>query len=65
MYYDNGFEILIDVFFVISPQLGVIGPISQDLVIPFRLCEGEPLSDFHLRALSIRRKLLFIRDQTG
>ena len=40
MQYDNVFELLIAVVFCISPQLGVLGPKYQDLVIPFCLCEG-------------------------
>ena len=44
MHYANGFELLIEVIFTMSPQLGVLGPKYQDLVIPFRFGEGEPLS---------------------
>ena len=47
-----------------SPQLGGLGLKDQDLVIPFRLGEGEPLSDFHLRALAIRSEVVLMRDQT-
>ena len=65
MHYDNGFEILITVVFVMSPQLGVLGPKAQDLLIPFRIGEGEPLSDFHLIALAIINELVLMRDQTG
>ena len=62
MQYDNGYELLITVFFSVSPQLGVLGTKSQDLVIPFRLGEEEPLPDFHIKALSIRSELVFMRD---
>ena len=48
-----------------SPQLGGLGPKSQDLVIPFRLGEGEPLPYFHLRALAIRSELVLMRYKTG
>ena len=44
-------------------QLGVIGPKSQDLVIPFCLGEGEYLPDFHLIALDIISELVFMRDK--
>ena len=54
MHYDNGLELLIDVVFAMSTQLGRLGTKSQELMIPFRLGEGEPLTDFHLRALTIR-----------
>ena len=47
-----------------SPRLGGLGPKSQDLVVPFRLGEGEPLSDFHLRYLAIRSELVLKRDKT-
>ena len=40
MYYDNGFEILVAVVFVMSTQLGVLGPKAKYLVIPFYLGEG-------------------------
>ena len=65
MHYDNGFETLIVVAFAIIPQLGGLGPKSQDLVIPFRLGEGEPLPYFHLRALAIRSELVLMRYKTG
>ena len=64
MHYDDGFKILIPVFFSVIPQLGGLGPKAQDLVVPFRLCEGEPLIYFHLIPLAIRSELVFIRDQT-
>ena len=48
-----------------SPRLGGLGPKSQDLVVPFRLGEGEPFSDFHLRDIAIRSELAQKRDQTG
>ena len=46
------------------PQLGGLGPKAQDLVIPFRLGEGEILSDFHIRALVIISELVLMRYQT-
>ena len=65
MHYDNGFELLIAVVFAMSPQLGGLGPKYQDLTIPFRLGEGEPITYFHLIAFEIRSELLLMRDQTG
>ena len=65
MHYDNGSEIIIAVVFYMNPQLGGLGPKAQDLVIPFRLGEGEPLPDFHLIALVIISELLFRIYQTG
>ena len=40
---DNQFDLLIDVVFSMSPQLRVIEPKAQDLVIPFCIIEGETL----------------------
>ena len=40
MYYDNGFKLLIEFFFAMSPQLGGLGHKAQDLVISFRLGKG-------------------------
>ena len=57
MHYDNGFELLIVVVFAMSPQIGGLGTKSQDPGITFRLGEGEPLTDFHLGALTIRSEL--------
>ena len=59
------FEILIAVILSMIPQLGGSGPKYQDLVIPFRLGEGEPLPYFHLRDLEIRSEIVLMRDQTG
>ena len=64
MHYYNEFERIIAVVFSMSPQLGVLGPKAQDLVIPFRIVEGEPLTDFQLRALEIRSEPVLIRYQT-
>ena len=64
IHYDNGFELLIAVVFAIISHLVGLGTKAQDLVIPFYLGEGEPLSDFHLRTLAIRSELVIIRYQT-
>ena len=64
MHYDNGFKPHIAVIFYISPKLGGLGPKAQDLVIPFRLGEGEILSYFHIRAIAIISELLLMRYQT-
>ena len=40
MNFDNGFDLIIAVVFVMSPQLGGLGPKSQDLVAIFSLGEG-------------------------
>ena len=65
MHYDNGFELLIVVVFIMIPQRGGLGPKSQDLVTPFHIGEGQPLSGFHLRALAIRSEIVLMRYQTG
>ena len=65
MHNDNGFELLIGFVLSMSPQLGGLGPKYQDLVIPPRLGEGEPLPDFHLRALEIRSEIVLMRYKTG
>ena len=64
MHYDNVSVLLITVVFSVIPQLGGLGPKSQDLVITFFLGEGDSLPDFHLRVLAIRSDLEFIRYQT-
>ena len=60
---DNGFELLIDVVFAISPQLDELGPKDQGLVISFRLDEGEILTQFHLRVSQIRSELFLFKYQ--
>ena len=62
---DNGFYLLIDVVFSVSPQLGGLVTKDQDLVISFRLGEGETISQFHLRALQIISENLLFQDETG
>ena len=59
----NGFDLLIDVVFVISPQLVVLGPKDQGLVISFLLGEGEILTQFHLRVSQIRSELFLFKYQ--
>ena len=65
MHYDNIFKPLITVIFYMSPQLVGLLPKAQDLVIPFRLGEGETLPDFHFRSLVIISELVLMRYQTG
>ena len=65
MHYDNGFEIIIAVVLSMVPQLGGLGPKAQDLVIPFRLGEVEPLPYIHLISLAIRSELVLIIYQIG
>ena len=48
MYYNNGFELIIEV--VLS-------------MIHFHLGEGEPLPDFYLKSLAIRREIVLMRYQ--
>ena len=48
-----------------SPQSRVIGPKSQELVIYFRLCEGETIPQFHLRALQVQHEIFLLKDKTG
>ena len=62
---DNGFDLLIAVVFATSPQLGGLGPKAQDLVIYFRLGEGETLPQLHLRALHNRSENFLFQYQTG
>ena len=45
---DNGFDLLIAIFFDMSPQIVGLGPKSQGLVVSFCLGERENLSQFHL-----------------
>ena len=65
MYYDNGFELLVVIVFSMIPQLGVSGPKSQDLAIPFFLGEVKYLPYFLLRALEIRSELVLMIYQAG
>ena len=40
---DNGFELLIDVVFVMIPQLGRFGTKAQEIVIPFCIGKEEKI----------------------
>ena len=53
------------VVFSMIPQLGVIGPKSQDIVISFCLGEGESLPELHSRALQSRRNIYLLNDEIG
>ena len=48
-----------------SHQLGVLGPKSQELLIPFCPGEGETQHYFHLRAHVIKSEINLIQYQTG
>ena len=62
---DNLFDFIISVVFAsMSPQLGVLGPKSQDLVVSFTLVEGENIPQFHLRALQIRSEIFLLQYET-
>ena len=52
---DNGFDVLVEVFFAMSPQLGGIVTKAQDLVTSFEPIVGYSLPDFNLQALQARR----------
>ena len=62
---DNILDFIIDVVFDTSHQIIGLGTKAQDLVITFSLGEGENISEFHLRALTIRSELDLLQDQTG
>ena len=64
MFNDNGFYLIIAIVFARSTQLVLLGPKDQDLVIPFRLDEGETIPYFNLRALKIRSELGSMKDKT-
>ena len=59
---ENVFDILIPVVFSISLQLGLLGTKSQELVISFRLVEGETLPQFHLIYLQVRSENFLLQD---
>ena len=58
---DKGFDLLIALVFYISPQLGVLGPKSQDHVISLFFGEGETFPQFHLRYLQTENCFLIER----
>ena len=62
---DNVFDILIAVIFAMSPQLGVLGPKAQYLLISFFIGEVETLPLFHLRYLQIISVIFLSQDKTG
>ena len=59
------FGLLIDVVFSIIPELGVLGPKSQDPPISFCLGEVETLPQSYLRALQIISEKVLMRYETG
>ena len=59
---DNGFDILITVFFDMITQLGGLGLKAHDLVLYFRLGEGKKIHQFRIRALQIRSEIFLLQD---
>ena len=62
---ENVFYLIIAFIFYMTTQLGGLVPKSQDLVISFRLSEGETLPKLHLRALQIISEIFLLKDKTG
>ena len=62
---DNRFELLGDVVFEMSTEIGGIGPKSQDLVIYFHLVKVETLPQLHFRYLQSRSNLFLLNNETG
>ena len=61
----NSFDLLLAVFFSMSPHIGVIGPRAKKLVTNFQHIYGETLPDFHLRAFQARSEFYLLNDKTG
>ena len=58
----NGFDLIVAVLFVMSTQLG---DKAQDLLIYFRLGEGETPPQFHLIDIQIRNEIFLLQYETG
>ena len=61
---DNVYDLLIAVVFAIIPQLGGLGPKSQDLVISFNIGEVETIPQLTLRAIQIGSEMFLLQDET-
>ena len=61
---NNDCDLLIDVVLALSPQLGVLVPKYQDLVVSFYFGQGENIPQFQLRDLNIRSELFWLKYQT-
>ena len=62
---ENNFELLVDVVFTMSNQLGGIEPKPEDLVISFHLWEKESLQEFHIWDLQAKTESYMLNDKTG
>ena len=62
---DNVYDLLIAVVFAIIPQLGGLGPKSQDLVISLHIGEVEIVTKFYPSAVQIRSEMFLLQDETG
>ena len=63
---DNVFDIIIYfVFAALIPQLGLLRPKYQYLVISFPLGEGETITQFHIKALQIINEIFLLQYETG
>ena len=58
----NVYDLLIAVVFAIIPQLGGLGPKSQDLVISLQIGEVETIPQLNLRAIQIRSEMFLLED---
>ena len=60
MNHDKVFGLNNDFVFVMSPQLGRLGPKSHEILVSFCLGEGETLPQLQLRDLHIRSKFFLL-----
>ena len=61
---DNLFDLLVAVVFSMSPQIGVIRPKHQDLLVYYLLGEVETLSQSYQRKLQGTSKLSLLNNKT-
>ena len=62
---DNVIYLIVYVVFYMSPQLILLGPKSQDLVISFHIGEGETLPQFHLKSIQVRSEISCCKIKKG
>ena len=61
----NVFDLILTVFFGMSPHIGVIVLRTQKLVTYFQHIYGETLPDFQLRYFQARSEFYLLNDKTG
>ena len=60
---DNGFDLMVDVAFFISPQIEGLVPETYYFVTSFTFHQGESIPDFHIHFLYANSDIILMKDR--